>query len=182
MLPITVVLLVIWAITYWKSKRHLPGIILLVFWKYFFVLIALAYFLEWSFKPVILTNKDIYGTYVIDRDKFPGKQADWQYENIRFKLTENDEMIFQTRIYKDNWKTEKVKISFSTGYYDFDLEEYCNRNLIVHSDSTNNHIIRDNPTLYRNSFGHFYYVFESEKYGNVFFKKQKWKQRQLNSQ
>lgn len=176
MLPITIVLLVLWAITYWKSKRHIPGIILLVFWKYFFILIALVYFLEWSLKPVILTTKDIYGTFVIDKDKFAGKQADWQYENIRFKITEKEEMIFQTRIYKDNWKTEKVKVSFSTGYYYLNLKEYCNRRLIIHSDSTNHHIIQNNPTLYRKNFSRFYYVFESEKYGNVFFKKGKWNQ------
>ena len=175
MIPLTIVLLVIWLITYWKTKRHIAGIILAGFWGLFIVLIAFAVFLEWFSKPMIVTNKDIYGTYVIDRDKFPGKQADWQYENIRFKLTENDEMIFQTRVYKDNWKTEKVKISFSTGYYDLDLEEYCNRNLIIHSDSNNNHIIRDNPTMYRKNLNRFYYVFESEKYGNVFFKKGKWK-------
>ena len=74
----------------------------------------------------------------------------------------------------EGWKKEKIKVSYSSGYYDLDKQEYCNRKLRIHSDSRNHHIIRDNPTLYRKYFNKFYYVFESEKFGNVFFKKGTW--------
>jgi len=123
---------------------------------------------------MILTQQDIYGTYVIDKDRFPGKQADWQYENFRFKITDHNELIFESLIYDNKWKADTVKVSYSSGYYDEDKKEYCNQKLRVHSDSTSHHIIRDNPTLYRQNFSGFYYVFESEKFGNVFFKKGQW--------
>jgi len=175
MIPSTVILLITWGITYWKFKKHTAGKILLIFWGLFIIGTALLFITEPYFRPAILTNEDICGTYIIDKDKFPGKQADWQYENFRFNITKENSLIFESRVYDNIWKSEVVEISFSSGYYDSDKEEYCNRKIRIHSDSTNNHIIRDNPTLYRLMFNDFYYVFESEKFGNMFFKKGKWK-------
>jgi len=175
MLPISGVLLFTWILTYLKWKNHYALFILLAIWVLFILGTGLLWFIEPYFRPMILTQKDIIGNYVIDKDKFPGKQADWQYENFRFTITDNDELIFESRIYENNWKVDTIKVSYSSGYYDIDKKEYCNRKLRVHSDSTSHHIIRDNPTLYRQSFKGFYYVFESEKFGNVFFKKGQWK-------
>lgn len=174
-MPVLGLLLLTWIFTYLRWKKHHALYILLAIWIFFISGICLLRIAEPFFRPMTLTQKDIYGTYVIDKDKFPGKQADWQYENFRFTITENDELIFESLIYGDKWKTETVKVSYSSGYYDLDKKEYCNRKLRVHSDSANHHIIKDNPTLYRQSFNRFYYVFESEKFGNVFFKKGKWK-------
>jgi hypothetical protein len=174
-IPCSILLLIAWPITYWKYKKHTAGIILISFWGLFIGGALFLSLLDPYLKPMIVLNEDIYGTYIIDKDKFSGKQADWQYENIRLKLTDNDEIILETRTYEDHWKSEKVKISFTSGYYNLDLSEYCNRRVIIHSDSTNHHIISDNPTLYRKSFNRFYYMFESKKYGNVFFKKGNWK-------
>jgi Mn2+/Fe2+ NRAMP family transporter len=48
----------------------------------------------------IFTNKktvekeDLYGNYIIDRDKCSGKQADWQYNHYRFKITEDNKFSF----------------------------------------------------------------------------------------
>lgn len=42
----------------------------------------------------ILKRKDYYGTYVIDRDVYAGKQADWQYEHIRFEIRDKDSVFF----------------------------------------------------------------------------------------
>jgi hypothetical protein len=41
-----------------------------------------------------LDKEDIYGNYVIDRDICSGKQADWQYNHYRFKITEENKNIF----------------------------------------------------------------------------------------
>ncbi|WP_276979026.1 hypothetical protein [Flavobacterium filum] len=174
MLPTTGILLLTWIATYLRWKKHTAFFVLLVIWGLFIFLIGLFWFAEPYFRPMILTQKDIIGNYVIDKDKFPGKQADWQYDNFKFTINENDELIFKSRIYDNVWKSDTVKISYSTGYYDLGKEEYCNRKIRVHSDSTSHHIIKDNPTLYRQSFGQFYYVFKSEKFGNVFFKRGKW--------
>ncbi len=174
MLPTTGILLLTWIVTYIVWKRHTPIFVLFALWGLFIFGIGILWFAEPYFKPMILTQKDIIGNYVIDTDKFPGTQADWQYENFKFTITENKKLIFKSRIYDNVWKSDTVTISYSTGYYDLDMKEYCNRNLRVHSDSASHHIIRDNPTLYRQSFGRFYYVFKSEKFGNVFFRKKKW--------
>ena len=159
---------------YFSSNKKFPIYLLLFGWVTFIGGSGILYLSQPYFKPVVLTNKDIYGSYVVDKSKFPGKQADWQYENFRFKITKTDTLIFEYKLYENKWKTEHIKLSYSSGYYDLDKEEYCNRKLQVHSDSTNHHIIKDNPTLYRKKFGNFYYVFESEKFGNVFFKKGIW--------
>jgi len=175
MLLTTGVLLLTWILTYIGWKKHTVFCILLAIWGFFILVIGLSWFSEPYSRPMILTQKDIVGNYVIDKDKFPGKQADWQYENFRFTITDNDKLIFESRIYDNNWKADTINVSYSSGYYDIDRKEYCNRKLRVHSDSTSHHIIRDNPTLYRQSFNRFYYVFESDKFGNVFFKKGEWK-------
>jgi hypothetical protein len=159
---------------YFSSNKKFPLYLLLFGWVTFIGVSGILYLSEPYFKPVVLTNKDIYGSYIIDKSKFPGQQADWQHENFRFKITETDTLIFEYKLYENKWKTENIKVSYSSGYYDLDKEEYCNRKLRVHSDLTNHHIIKDNPTLYRKKFGDFYYVFESEKFGNVFFKKGIW--------
>lgn len=174
MLPTTGILLLTWMVTYIGWKRHTPFVFLLALWGIFISGTGLLWLIEPYFRPMILTQKDIIGNYVIDKNKFPGKQADWQYENFKFTITENEKLIFKSRIYDDFWKSDTVTISYSTGYYDLDKEEYCNRKIKIHSDSTSHHIISDNPTLYRQNFGRFYYVFESEKFGNVFFRKEKW--------
>jgi len=175
LLPISLLLLLAWIVTFIGWRKHTPIFILLSIWAFFILLTGILWISEPFFKPMILTQQDIYGTYVIDKDRFPGKQADWQYENFRFKITDHNELIFESLIYDSKWKADTVKVSYSSGYYDEDKKEYCNQKLRVHSDSTSHHIIRDNPTLYRQSFSGFYYVFESEKFGNVFFKKGQWK-------
>jgi hypothetical protein len=171
MLPTIGIFLLTWIVTYLKWKKHTALFILMGIWGMFIFLTGIFWILETFSRPMILTQKDIIGNYVIDKSKFPGKQADWQYENFKFTITENEELIFKSRIYDNIWKSDTVKISYSTGYYDLDKEEYCNRKIRIDSDSTSHHIISDNPTLFRQNFGKFYYVFESEKFGNVFFKK-----------
>lgn len=175
LLPLTAMLLLTWGVIYLRWKKHTAFYILLAFWGFFIFGTVLLRITEPYFKPMILTNKDIIGDYIVDKNKFPGRQADWQYENFKFTINENDELIFQSRIYDNVWKSDTVKVSYSSGYYDLDKKEYCNRKLRVHSDSTTHHIIRDNPTLFRQNFNCFYYVFESEEFGNVFFKKGQWK-------
>ena len=41
-----------------------------------------------------IDKDDIYGEYVINKNKCPGKQADWQYEHYRFKITKDNKLHF----------------------------------------------------------------------------------------
>lgn len=170
LIPLTIIFIIIWRISKKKIIIKSIGIV----WGIFMFLILLAITIGKIMQPIIIKNSDIYGEYIIDKTKFGGRQAEWQYENFRYKITKNEELIFESRVYGNKWKTEKLKVSYSSGYYDDDKKNYCNRKIRIHSDSTNNHIIQDNPTLYRKSFN-FYYVFKSKKFGNIFFKKGKWK-------
>ncbi len=113
-----------------------------------------------------LNRNDIYGEYIIDRSRFGGSQADWQYDHFRFKLTTENKLVFI--------ETEKDKI-LRISKVDFNfLDVYKQPRINLHTDSTRHHIIQGNPTLYRTIWS-YYYVFYSPKFGNVFFKKGKWK-------
>ncbi len=108
---------------------------------------------------------DIRGAYIIDRDQFPGKQADWQYNHFRFEITDDDRFVF--------YETDKEKIIHTyRGHIEYN-ETYKTPRIKLLFNNERHHIIADNPTLYRNTWS-FYYVFHSEKFGNVFFKKGEW--------
>jgi len=173
LIPFSIVVFIIWILTYLKWKSHLVLYFLISVWVIFIGLILLVSISGPYRSSMSLLKEDIYGEYVIDRTKFAGKQAEWQYEHFRFELTEEDQMIFKEKIYDGYWKSDTVNITFSSGYYDDHLSEYCNQKIRIQSDSTNHHIIHDNPTLFRKR-KHFYYVFDSEKFDNVFFIKKKW--------
>ncbi|MEN2399610.1 hypothetical protein GKZ90_0007470 [Flavobacterium sp. MC2016-06] len=117
-------------------------------------------------RKVELERNDIYGEYVIDTTQFYGKQAVWQYNHYRFEIKRNNKIVFHL--------TEKNKIIKTyTGTVQF-LEEYKKPRIKTHFENPKYHIVIENPTLYRKIWS-FYYVFNSSKFGNVFFKKGKWK-------
>lgn len=111
--------------------------------------------------PIRLTKHDIVGEYRIDTTFYPGTNASWQYDHFKFYITKKNNIIFVSMKEKEIPKTfYKHRIKYSEGPPDL---------WSVVSDSTH-HIIKNQPTLYR---GHdkFYYVFHSDKFGNVFFRK-----------
>ena len=88
-----------------------------------------------------LSRDDIYGSYIIDRTKYPGIQADWQYNHFRFEIKEDNTITF--------YQTENVEIiKKSTGTIRFH-ESYHSPRLIIDMGTEPHHIIEDNPTLYR---------------------------------
>jgi len=54
----------------------------------FFVII------QWLTAKTELEKKDYYRNYIVNRDYFQGKQADWQYNSFRFEIKENDSIYF----------------------------------------------------------------------------------------
>ena len=114
-----------------------------------------------------IQTKDIYGEYVIDRNKFSGKNADWQYNHYKFEIKNNHEFIFYRL--NDHGKVvnqNKGKIEI--------IEGFASPRIRIIELVNEDRLIEEEPTLYREIWN-FYYVFKTEKFGNMFFKKGKWK-------
>lgn len=122
-------------------------------------------FISWWRSPKELRQSDIYGEYIIDREIYPGHQADWQYDHFRFEILPNDSIHFYETDGERIIKSHNGMVSF--------LPNYIRPRLGIEIDTPRHHIIEDRPTLYRKPHS-FYYVFHSPKFGNVFFRKGKW--------
>ena len=162
LLPFTGIMLLIWLLT----RKKIFGIILGVIWLSIFALIFLIGFLNWISAKTILEKDDYYGEYTVNRDYFPGPQADWQYNNFRFEIKPNDSIFFYVTNKEKIVKTYKGKIKTTTAYN--------SDRLILSMQDSSHHIVSSNPTTYRSAWS-FYLVFYSPKFKNVFFKKGKWK-------
>lgn len=158
---LTMVLAIVWLVT--KRKAFAKAILYL--WLIVAIFLAIISVLNFFTYKKQLLPEDIYGDYIIDRSKIPGKQADWQYNHYRFEITPQNEFYFHVTDKERVVKTYTGTVSF--------LEAYKCR-LVLHVDSPAHHIMEEKPTLYREVWS-FYYVFNSPKYGNVFFTKGKWK-------
>lgn len=116
-------------------------------------------------KKMQLDRNDVYGEYIIDTTQFYGEQAKWQYNHYRFEIKRNNKILFHlTR------KNKIVKTYIGTVEF---LEGYKRPRIVIHFKDPVYHIVANNPTLYREIWS-FYYVFNSSKFGNVFFKKGNW--------
>ena len=145
------------------SKRKGALKIVGVIWGFTILIIATAVIGNHFRTPIPLTNFDIIGNYCIDTNFFAGTNAKWQYKQYRFMITPTDSIYFYV-INKDNIiKMFKEKIRYSIGPPTL---------WTVQMDTPFYQIMKYSPTLYR---GHnrFYYIFKSDIYGNMFFRKVK---------
>ena len=117
-------------------------------------------------KKKVLEKSDFYGEYAIDRNYFSGKQADWQYNNFRFEIKENDSIYFY--VTDEEIINETYKGTIST------LAPYKSARLVIEMEKPTNHILTSNPTIYREAWG-FFMVFKSPKFNNMYFRKAEWK-------
>lgn len=161
-LPVSGLLFILWITTQKKIFSQVLGLI----WLGIFGLVALVSILEMFSNQNGIKKSKIYGQYVIDRTKFSGEQADWQYNNFRFEINKNNKLIFHQTNGKQIIESDTLEIEF--------VENYLSDRIKIKSNSNRHHIVRNNPTLYRQTWS-FHYAFYSEKFGNVFFKKGKWK-------
>lgn len=113
-----------------------------------------------------LDKKDYYGQYIVNRNYFPGKQSDWQYNNFRFEIKRNDSIYFYVTNKDRILKTFRGAIST--------VKPYNSQILVINMEQPTNHIMESNPTIYRSTWD-FYLVFYSSKFNNVYFKKGEWK-------
>lgn len=110
--------------------------------------------------PKSIDKNDIVGTYEIDKEFYPGSNANWQNSLFSFVINEKHEFFFYEKLADGNFKVIEGKVEF-----------YRNSNpalfrIVV---SNPNKLIDAYPALYRQRFD-FYYVFESS-FGNMFYRK-----------
>lgn len=154
-------LLLLWV----SSRRKIFVELLATIWGTLLVITIVSGINSWLAADKVLEKDDYYGQYIVNRSYFPGKQADWQYDSFRFEIKDNDSIYF--------YATEKQKIvqvfkgAIST------IKPTVSERLVLHMAQPTHHILTGNPTTYRNARG-FYLVFNSPKFGNVFFKKGEW--------
>jgi hypothetical protein len=162
LLPLTAILLLLWLFRRKKIFGNILGIILLGI----VVLIILTRGLQKMFSQKELDKKDYYGQYIVNRNYFPGKQSDWQYNNFRFEIKRNDSIYFYVTDKERILKTFRGTIST--------VKPFSSQILVISMEQPTNHIVASNPTIYRSAWD-FYLVFYSSKFNNVYFKKGEWK-------
>jgi len=161
LLPLTLVSGLLWLFT----RKKIFAQFICAIWVLIVSLIVLVIIMQTLFGDKNIERDDLYGEYIIDRSEFPGKQADWQYNHFRFRITRENKLYFYLL---EDGKIVKVY----TGTVSF-LENYVRPRLVLQVIEPTHHIIEDNPTLYYTGSS-FYYVFNSPKFGNVFFVKGEW--------
>lgn len=118
----------------------------------------------------VLDKEDYYGEYIINRNYFPGEQADWQYNHFRFEILENDSIYF--------YETEEDKIIKTYSGKVYFTSDHKSKRLNIQMEQPSHHILSENPTTYRFAWS-FYLTFDSPKFNTVFFKKGKWRKLEL---
>lgn len=162
LLPLVILLCILWLFnrnTIWGKLllALIGGVVLL-----FFILVIAQQLL----KKKVLNKKDYYGSYVINRNYFAGKQANWQYNHYRFEIKENDTLYFYVI------DKERV-ISVYKSAIDA-TKTYESARLLLLANTPAHHIIAEQPTTIRNAWS-FNLVFHSSLYNNMYFKKGEWK-------
>ncbi len=148
-----------------KRKTKPIGKIILTIYTIGFSFIVIMSIVGILAQKKVLDKSDFYGEYTIDRNYFSGKQADWQYNNFRFEIKENDSIYFYVTNGKRVNETYRGKIST--------LAPYKSARLVIEMKKPTHHIITSNPTIYREPWG-FFMVFTSPKFHNMYFRKNKW--------
>jgi hypothetical protein len=149
-----------------RRKTKISGKIILTVYAIVCCLITGLWITRTLNQKIILEQSDFYGEYTIDRNYFSGTQADWQYNNFRFEIKNNDSIFFYVTEGKIVNQTYKGKIS--------SVAPYKSARLIIEMEEPTHHILTSNPTIYREAWD-FFMVFNSPKFHNMYFRKGEWK-------
>lgn len=160
-LPLSILLLIIWLVT----RKLIFGKILGVIWGIIILIVMLATTARAIIGNNYLEKNDYYGEYIIDRSFFSGKQADWQYDSFRFKISEEDSIFFYVTEKDNIIKTYRGVIST--------VKPFNSERLVIEMKKPTHHVLNSNPTIYREN-NSFYLVFNSPKFYNMFFRKGLW--------
>ncbi len=159
--PLTGILLLVG----WMTNNKIFGKIAGYFWLGLLGLFIFGTIIRLLTDKTILKKKDYYGEYIVNRDYFKGRQADWQYDNFRFEIRENDSIYFYITDKEKTLKTYKGTITTT--------KPYDSQRLIINMKQPIHHIMTGNPTTYRSAWS-FNLVFYSPKFNNVYFQKGQW--------
>ncbi|NQZ90183.1 MAG: hypothetical protein HRT54_21685 [Colwellia sp.] len=131
-----------------------------VLWLTPICFISLLMLFAWFNGLTHVDKQRIVGSYEVDTKFYPGKNANWQKEHFRFEITEDNKFYLFVRLAD---KSENVY----QGYV-----KWANETPEKWSITMDNpyHIIDKHPVLYRSKFD-YYYVFRTQKFGNMFFSK-----------
>ncbi len=151
-------------LTYFFTKKKIFLKLFFGFWGFVILLFCILSIIGFINSKTEVDKKDIYGTYVIDKEMFKGKNADWQYEHFSFEITKNNDFIFY------EYNNNRVK-SVHKGKVDF-VEGYTSPHIRIVDLKPDHQVVEKEPLLVRNKWN-FYYVFKSKKFGNMFFIKKK---------
>lgn len=160
--PILILTTIGLLVYFFTSKKKIALTILGAIWGLTILVFISAIISDHYRTPIKLTKSDIIWDYHIDTNFFSGTNAKWQYEHYKFTITPTDSIHFFVTNNDTIKKMFKGKLKYSSG------PPYL---WTIQSDTTN-HVIKSPPTLFR---GHnkFYYVFKSDIFGNMFFRKVK---------
>lgn len=162
LVPLSCILLLVWIFTRKKIAKEALKVILIGV----IGLVVLSSIVQALVAKKNLTKEDYHGQYVVNRDYFPGRQADWQYNNFRFEIKDNDSIYFYITDKEKTLKTFRGTIST--------VKPSKSERLVINMEQPTHHIMQSNATTYRSPWS-FYLVFYSSKFNNVYFKKGQWK-------
>ncbi|MBU2881494.1 hypothetical protein KO525_08910 [Psychrosphaera sp. B3R10] len=137
-----------------KDISHLKP----VFWIWVLPVFSICFTMLNGLKSI--DKSDIVGTYEVDKEFYPGTNADWQNNHFSFVINENNEFFFYEKLADGSFKVVESKVEY---YRDHNPALF---RLIVPEPHK---LIDSNPTLYRQKFD-FYYVFDSA-FGSMFYRK-----------
>jgi len=156
--PLLFILMIFWLLS--KNKSFGKTIAYLV--SGVLVLILLSLVLRAFIDKKTLQKDDYYGSYTINKNYFPGKQANWQYDNFRFEINDKDSVYFYVTTKDKIRQTYKGTIST--------VKRASSERLVLHMHQPTHHVLTTNPTIYRSVWG-FELVFNSPKFSNMYFTK-----------
>ncbi|MGI4865520.1 MAG: hypothetical protein ACRYFZ_16485 [Janthinobacterium lividum] len=162
LLPLTAILAISWLLTRKKAFSKALGLL----WLAVIGLVVISNVTKPLSAKKNLAKEDYYGWYVVDRKYFSGRQADWQYNSLRFNIKANDSIYFYLTNKEHILKTYRGRIST--------VKPYSSERLVIDMEQPTYHVLASNPTTYRDARG-FCLVFHSTKFNNVYFKKEEWK-------
>ena len=162
LVPATVILIIAGLITRKKTFARLLGLV----WLGVFGIVVMSFIVQAFTDKKELKKKDYYGKYVINREYFPGRQADWQYDHFQFEIKKDDSIFLYATNGNEVLKTYRGTISTT--------KPYSSERLIIKMEQPTHHIMTSDPTTYRGVWD-FYLVLNSPKFNNMCFIKGKWK-------
>ena len=129
-------------------------------------LFGLAHWADAQRAPIQPSRTDLIGVYRVDRNMYPGPQANWQFQHHRILITEQDSLILEIL------NNGKVRKRFARAFEPVPVSglRHFRWQFTDGTDSLYHQIIATEPIMVR-SHSSFYYVFPSNRYGNMFFRK-----------